>query len=155
MMGVVGNELICKANNPIGLLPQLRYSWESGFGLNSLAWGVALAQSVLLALLAAPAMGVIVWAAIGVLPVETLLIPWSIATSNIIGNAYSKVKVLQADGSMEMSLSAAFIGLLLALPVLGLLLLGNLPATIAAVAYTALLTGGAKFCLQRRVLSRK
>ncbi len=155
MMGVVGNELICKANNPIGLLPHLRYGWESGFGLNSLAWGVALTQSVLLALLAAPAMGVIVWAAIGVLPVETLLIPWSVATSNIIGNAYSKVKVRQADGSMEMSLAAAFIGLLLAVPVLGLLLLGNVPATIAAVAYTALLTGGAKFCLQRRVLSRK
>ncbi|WP_172465627.1 hypothetical protein [Arthrobacter sp. Hiyo1] len=155
MVGVVGNELMCKANNPIGLLPQLRYSWESGFGLNSLAWGVALTQSVLLALLAAPAMGVIVWAATGVLPVETLLIPWSIASSNIIGNAYSKVKVRQADGSMEMSLAGAFIGLLLAVPVLGLLLLGNVPATIAAIMYTALLTGGAKICLQRRILSQK
>ncbi|GAA5191710.1 hypothetical protein GCM10023346_11880 [Arthrobacter gyeryongensis] len=155
MVGVVGNELICKANSPIGLLPQLRYSWESGFGLNSLVWGVTLTQSVLLALLAGPAMGVIVWAATGVLPVEILLIPWSIASSNIIGNAYSKVKVRQADGSMEMSLAAAFIGLLLAVPVPGLLLLSNVPATIAAVAYTALLTGGAKICLQRRVLSRK
>lgn len=155
MVGVVGNELICKANNPIGLLPELRYSWESGFGLNSLVWGVTLTQSVLLALLAGPAMGVIVWAATGVLPVEILLIPWSIASSNIIGNAYSKVKVRQADGSMEMSLAAAFIGLLLAVPVLGLLLLGNVPATIAAVTYTALLTGGAKICLQRRILSQK
>lgn len=155
MVGVVGNELMCKANNPIGLLPQLRYSWESGFGLNSLAWGVALTQSVLLALLAAPAMGVIVWAATGVLPVETLLIPWSIASSNIFGNAYSKVKVRQADGSMEMSLAGGFIGLLLAVPVLGLLLLGNVPATIAAIMYTALLTGGAKICLQRRILSQK
>lgn len=155
MVGVVGNELICKANNPIGLLPQLRYSWESGFGLISLVWGVTLTQSVLLALLAAPAMGVIVWAATGVLPAETLLIPWAIATSNIIGNAYSKVKVRQADGSMEMSLAAAFIGLLLAVPVLGLLLLGNVAATIAAVTYTALLTGGAKICLQRRILARK
>lgn len=155
MVGVVGNELMCKANNPIGLLPQLRYSWESGFGLNSLAWGVTLSQSVLLALLAAPGMGIIVWAATGALPVETLLIPWSIASSNIIGNAYSKVKVRQADGSMEMSLAAAFIGLLLAVPVLGLLLLGNVPAIIAAVMYTALLTGGAKICLQRRILSRK
>ncbi|MDQ0242090.1 hypothetical protein [Arthrobacter bambusae] len=116
---------------------------------------MALTQSVLLALLAAPAMGVIVWAATGVLPVETLLIPWSIASSNIIGNAYSKVKVRQADGSMEMSLAGAFIGLLLAVPVLGLLLLGNVPATIAAIMYTALLTGGAKICLQRRILSQK
>ncbi|MEW1823503.1 hypothetical protein AB0323_22295 [Arthrobacter sp. NPDC080031] len=155
MVGVVGNELLCKANNPIGLLPQLRYSWESGFGLNSLAWGVTLSQSVLLALLAAPAIGIIVWAAAGALPVETLLIPLSIAGSNIIGNAYSKVKVRQADGSMEMSLAAAFIGLLLAVPVLGLLLIGDAPATIAAATYTALLTGGAKICLQRRILSHK
>lgn len=155
MVGVVGNELICKANNPIGLLPQLRYSWESGFGVNSLAWGVTLTQSVLLALLAAPAIGVIVWAGTGALPVETLLIPWSISTSNVVGNAYSKITVKQADGSMEMSLAAAFIGLVLAVPVLGLLLLGNVPATIAAVTYTALLTGGAKICLQRRILSRK
>jgi hypothetical protein len=155
MVGVVGNELMCKANNPIGLLPQLRYSWESGFGHNSLVWGVTLTQSALLALLAAPAVGVIVWAATSVLPVETLLIPWSIASSNIIGNAYSKVKVRQADGSMEMSLAAAFIGLLLAVPALGLFLLGNVPATIAAVTYTALITGGAKICLQRRILSQK
>ncbi|MEV8150576.1 hypothetical protein AB0O52_20830 [Arthrobacter sp. NPDC080073] len=155
MVGVVGNELLCKANNPIGLLPQLRYSWESGFGLNSLAWGVTLSQSVLLALLAAPAIGIIVWAATGALPLETLLIPWSIAGSNIIGNAYSKVKVKQADGSMEMSLVAAFIGLLLAVPLLGLLLIGDAPATIAAATYTALLTGGAKICLQRRILSHK
>jgi hypothetical protein len=155
MVGVVGNELMSKANNPIGLLPQLRYSWESGFDLRSLVWGVTLTQSVLLALLAAPGMGIIVWAGTDALPVAILLIPWSIANSNIIGNAYSKVKVRQADGSMEMSLAAAFIGLLLAVPVLGLLLLGNAPATIAAVAYTALLTGGAKICLQRRILSRK
>ncbi|MCI0143869.1 hypothetical protein KNN17_20090 [Arthrobacter bambusae] len=155
MVGVAGNELMCKANNPIGLLSQLRYSWESGFGLTSLAWGVTLSQSVLLALLAAPAIGIVVWAATGVLPVETLLIPWSIASSNIIGNAYSKVKVRQADGSMEMSLAAAFIGLLLAVPVLGLILSGNVPATISAVIYTALLTGGAKICLQRRILYQK
>ncbi|MCX2747733.1 hypothetical protein OOZ51_07870 [Arthrobacter sp. MI7-26] len=155
MAGVVGNELMCKANNPIGLLPQLRYGWESGFGLNSLVWGVILTQSVPLVLLTAPAMGVVVWAATGVLPMATLLIPWSIAASNIVGNAYSKVKVRQADGSMEVSLAAAFIALLIAAPVLGLFLLGNIPATIAAVVYTALLTGGAKICLQRRILSQK
>ena len=112
-------------------------------------------QSLLLVLLGAPPIAGIVWAATGVLPLAALLIPWAIATGNIIGNAYSKVKVRQADGSMEMSLAAAFISLMLAVPVLGLCLLGGVPAAIAAVVYTALLTGGAKICLQRRILSQR
>lgn len=155
MVSVVGSELLSKANNPVGLLPQLRYGWESGFGVRSLVWAVIMTQSLLLVLLGAPPIAGIVWAATGVLPLAALLIPWAIATGNIIGNAYSKVKVRQADGSMEMSLAAAFISLMLAVPVLGLCLLGGVPAAIAAVVYTALLTGGAKICLQRRILSQR
>ena len=155
MVSVVGSELLSKANNPVGLLPQLRYGWESGFGVRSLVWAVIMTQSLLLVLLGAPPIAGIVWAATGVLPLAALLIPWAIATGNIIGNAYSKVKVRQADGSMEMSLAAAFISLMLAVPVLGLCLLAGVPAAIAAVVYTALLTGGAKICLQRRILSQR
>lgn len=77
MVGVVGSELLSKANNPVGLLPQLRYGWESGFGVGSLVWAVIMTQSLLLVLLGAPPIAGIVWAATGVLPLAAFLIHWA------------------------------------------------------------------------------
>ncbi|MCO4254635.1 hypothetical protein [Pseudarthrobacter cellobiosi] len=155
MVSLVGSELVSKANNPVGLLPRLRYAWESGLHPGTLAWAVIATQSLPLALLAAPALALIVWALTGTVPLALFLIPWTIAAAGIIGNAVSRVTAKQADGSMETSIAAAFISVVLAVPVLGLCLVGDMYPTIAAALYAAVLTGGAHRCLQHRILSRR
>lgn len=155
MVSTIGSELVSKANNPVGLLPRLRYAWESGFNAGTLAWAVVLTQALPLVLLTAPTMATIVWVLTGTVPLSLLLIPWAIATAGIIGNTASSVTARQADGSMEASIAAAFLSIVLAVPVLGLCLLGDTYSTIAAGVYAAILTGGAHRCLQHRILSRK
>jgi hypothetical protein len=155
MVSLVGSELMSKANNPAGLLPQLRYAWEAGVPAASLVWAVVLTQALPLTVLAAPTLSTMVWAMTDSLPVSLVFIPWSIATASIIGNTFSRVLAKQADGSMETSLAAAFISVVLAVPTLGLCLLEGPYPSIAAGFYAALLTGGAHQCLQRRILSRR
>lgn len=154
MVSLIGSELISKANNPAGLLPRLRYAWESGVHAGSLAWAVIITQSLPLALLAAPTFGMIVWVLTGTVPIALLSIPWTIAVAGIIGNTLSRIRATQADGSMETSLAAAFIGVVLAVPAFALCLQGGLYPSLAAVIYAALLTGGAHQCMKRRILSR-
>ncbi|XAS72355.1 hypothetical protein VUN82_00405 [Micrococcaceae bacterium Sec5.1] len=155
MVTLFGSELISKANNPAGLLPQLRYAWESGVSAGSLASAVILTQSLPLLILAAPSVGLIAWALTGEFPAAVVSIPWAIAMAGIIGNTASRVRVTQADGSMETSLAAAFIAVVLAIPVVALCLPGALFPSIAAGVYAALLTGGAHQCLKHRILSRR
>lgn len=91
----------------------------------------------------------------GEFPAAVVSIPWAIAMAGIIGNTASRVRVTQADGSMETSLAAAFIAVVLAIPVVALCLPGALFPSIAAGVYAALLTGGAHQCLKHRILSRR
>lgn len=155
MVSLVGSELMSKANNPAGLLPHLRYAWEAGIPAARLTWAVVLTQAVPLTVLAAPTLSAMVWTMTGNLPVGLVFVPWSIATASIIGNTFSRVLAKQADGSMETSLAAAFISVVLAVPTLGLCLLEGIYPSIAAGVYAALLTGGAHQCLKRRILSRR
>lgn len=152
-VSMIASEALSRANNPIGLLPQLRNTWEAGYRVSALAGTIILSQALPLLILASPIIPVGALSGMNAVWLFTLLVPWTIATSNIIGNSLSLVRIGQADGSMEMSLAAAFMAVLLAVPILGFFLIDNVYSTITAIIYTALLTGGAKFCLERRILS--
>lgn len=155
MVSLIGSELICRGNNPAGMLPQLRFAWEAGVPVAKLTRSVLITQALPMMMLAAPAIAAAVWALSGTLPLPLIFIPWSISMASIIGNTCSAVLLIQADGTTETSLAAAFITVILSVPTLGLVLLDGGYPFIAAGSYTILLTGGAHLCQQRRILTRR